>query len=109
MAVVTAKVNFVLLNRRADMFFMGNHVAAPFGSVSAKDLPAALESHGADSVLVTYHTVSDRKARESDQKKYTKRVEALDPHYTRGPWSQQAIDGFVFPDKMVCTLTRKKV
>lgn len=106
MKTVTARVNMVVLNRGADLFFMGENVAVPFGQRSAKDLPAALDALGADAVVVEYRTISDTKAREQDRRKFSKRLDGLGSQWTRTDWTIKSVDGHPFPDTMVCTLSR---
>lgn len=107
MATITPRVNRVYLNRGADLFFMGEHVAVPFGCVAAKDLADRLDSVGADVIVVEYDTIPDPAARKRDEAKYTRRLASLGGGWSVGPWSNRVVRGFVFPDRMVCELTRK--
>lgn len=104
--VKVARVNRIVLNRGADLFFEGEHVFVPFGNHSAKALPGVMESIGADAVIVEYRTIPDPKERARDLAKFTKRVAALYPTYNRGPWSPRVIDGHTHENVIVCTLTR---
>lgn len=107
MAIVTPKINWVLLNKGADTFFHGENVAAPMGRYAAKDLASALDSLGDDVIMAEYHTVSDPKERAKDEAKFSKRLAALGPGWMRSEWRPQVISGYVHDRTMVCTLTRR--
>lgn len=106
MAIVTARVNGVVLNRGADLFFYGENVFVPFGNFAAKDLPEALDRLGADRIVVEYRTVSDPKVRQRDHKTFTKRLTGLGSDWMRTEWTNRVVDGNVFDNTMECTLTR---
>lgn len=106
MPVVTAKVNLILLNRGADLFFWGENVAAPLGCVAAKDLAVALDAMGDDTIEVKYRTISDPKEQAKDEKKFTKRLAGLGAGWVRSEWRTKTINGYVMDNTMVCTITR---
>lgn len=109
MPVVTAKVNRIVLNRGADLFFEGENVFVPMGNSSAKALPETLDRLAADVVLVEYRTVSDPTEREKDTVKFSRRLAGLGASWSRSDWRTRVIDGHVHSNVIECTLTRASV
>ena len=104
--IVTPKVNMIVLNRGADLFYEGAHVFVPLGNVAAKNLPDVLDAIGAGEICVQFNTIDDPKGKATDLKKYGKRLANLSPWWVVGSFAPKVVDGHVFPTVMTCTLTR---
>lgn len=104
-AVVEARVNWIVLNRGADLYFEGENVFVPFGSVAAKELADVLAAIGCDRIVVEYRTTSDPKRQTKDRTMYTRRLAGL-TGWTRTEWATKVIRGYAQPDRMECVLTR---
>lgn len=100
-----ARINRVLLNRAADLFFEGEYVFAPMGTVSAKDLAARLDYLGADRIMIEYRTVDDPIGKVRDAAKFSKRLTSL-AGWTVGTWRNREIKGHVFNNVFECEISR---
>lgn len=103
---IEARVNLVVLNRGADLFFEGENVFVPFGSVAAKDLADTLATLGANRIAVQYRTGADAKEQARDRAKYGKRLAGLASDWACTEWANAVIRGYVQPQTMECILTR---
>lgn len=105
MTTSDVKANRLTLNKRCEFAYDGKHCWAPMLNCPASGLLEAMNAIAADSVQVSFHTLTAETA-EQDKKTYTRRLMKLFPYYTFSGWKQMEINGHVQSRHFIGTLLR---
>lgn len=107
MTITTApKANKCILDNRNMLVYSSDRHFAVWSHCTTKSLLDAMDHCAADVVVFQFKTVADPKEQAKDKAKFGKRLNSLIPFYTRGPWRNQVIDGYVMETIFECEVYR---
>lgn len=98
--------NQLLLSKRCEFSFSGEHVWLPMQNCGVKALADTLDAMPKVDIVVKCRLSSDEKRHPREIATYTKRMRDLPPWYTFSGFRPQVIDGHEFPTVLVGRLQR---
>ncbi len=102
------KANYLNLNTRCELFLFTKGSAVAIAKSQSSGLLEMFNAFAGDFVTAVFHTVDEPTEQEKDFRKFGKRLDALVPFYTRGPWRNQTINGHTFKTVFTCEIIRSQ-